>query len=493
MVPSDFIKFDIPTLLCKTVSQLKASIKGFSDISKTSKLLLYSTLFWKTGKFAMFSIKTNSHVDTIVMPENLRVGLLVNEYREKCKKGGCTFDYAGFAFGQSPFHVPPPLVKALAEQADKGYYSPAEGITILREAIAGFNKRHFNLDVDISRIVVGPGTKSLIFSIFSMITGTVIIPSPSWIGYYPQLRLLGRPYRTFKLLPEFNYKVDPIRLEELLKKMIHLEKQHLLIINNPHNPTGALYSKDEITDIANVCRRNNTLVLADEIYSLTTYNFSEFTSMGAIYPEGTFVTNGLSKDRSAGGYRLGTCILPDQGSDKLKTEFTKIAVTVYTNVSTPTQYASVVVYEPNEEVEEYISITRNINRMMGFYMSDEFNKIEGIKCTKPSGTFYFYADFNLLRGKLKEKGVITSNDLGRSLLSHPHHIATTTGDAIMLDPDDYGARIAFVDYDGKSAFKRYQKDPPKNQAEERKFVNECAPKMIDGIEMLKEYVNTLNV
>ncbi len=133
----------------------------------------------------MFSIKTNPQVDSIVMPENLRVGLLVNEYREKCKKCGCTFDYAGFAFGQSPFHVAPPLVKALAEHAERGHYSPAEGITVLREAIAGFNKRHFNLDVEISRIVVGPGTKSLIFTIFSMITGNVIIPSPSWIGYYP--------------------------------------------------------------------------------------------------------------------------------------------------------------------------------------------------------------------------------------------------------------------------------------------------------------------
>lgn len=440
----------------------------------------------------MFSIKINPHVDTIVMPENLRVGLLVNEYREKCKKGGCPFDYAGFAFGQSPFHVPPHLAKALAEQAGKGSYSAPEGIAILREAIAGFNKRHFSLDVDISRIVVGPGTKSLIFTIFSMITGDVIIPSPSWIGYYPQLRLLRKEYNPFKLLPDLKYKVDPLKLEELLKKMSHSEKQHLLIINNPHNPTGALYSRDELTDIANVCRRNNTLVLADEIYALSTYDFSEFTSMGAIYPEGTFVINGLSKDRSAGGYRLGSCILPDQGPDKLKADFTKIAATVYTNVSTPTQYASVKVYEPNEEVEEYISITRNIHRMMGLFMSNEFNKIGGIRCTKPVGTFYFYADFNLLAGKLKEKGVMTSNDLGLSLLSHPHHIATVTGDALMLAPDDYGARIAFVDYDGKSAFKRYEENPPKNKAEENEFVKENAPKMIDGIEMLKKYVDTLN-
>ncbi len=305
--------------------------------------------------------------------------------------------------------------------------------------------------------------------------------------------MLGKQYNTYNLLPDSNYKVDPVKLEELLKKIDHSTKQHLLIINNPHNPTGALYSKDELTDIADVCRENNTLVLADEIYAISTYNFDEFTSMGAIYPEGTFVTNGLSKDRSAGGYRLGSCILPDRGSDRLKTEFSKTAVTIYTNVSTPTQYASVVVYEPNEEVEEYFSITRNINRIMGLYMSEEFNKIEGLKCTKPSGTFYFYADFNLLRDKLKEKGVMTSNDLGHSLLSHPHHIATVTGDSLMLHPDDYGARIAVVDYDGEGAFKRYKENPPKNPAEEKEFVKENAPKMIDGIDMLRRYVDTLNV
>jgi hypothetical protein len=85
---------------------------------------------------------------------------------------------------------PADFAKVLAMGAEKGHYSAAEGIPELREAVAGFNKRHFGLDVDPGRIVIGPGTKDLIFTIFSMIKGAVIIPTPSWIGYYPQLRLM---------------------------------------------------------------------------------------------------------------------------------------------------------------------------------------------------------------------------------------------------------------------------------------------------------------
>ena len=122
-------------------------------------------------------VRINPSVDSISMPENLRVGLMVAEARKKCK-GQCDDDFAGFGFGQSPFHVPPPLVRALGENAEKGHYSAAEGISELREAVAGFNQRHFGLSPDPARIIIGPGTKDLIFTIFSIIDGSIIIPTP---------------------------------------------------------------------------------------------------------------------------------------------------------------------------------------------------------------------------------------------------------------------------------------------------------------------------
>ncbi len=280
----------------------------------------------------MNEIQVEPHIDKIVMPENLKVGLMIAEQRKKCASVGCHEEYYGLGFGQSPFHIPPPLANGLAQSVTQGHYSAAEGILELREAIAGFNKRHFGLDVDPFRIVIGPGTKDLLNMLVNIIKGGVIIPSPSWIGYKPQSILSEKHFHTFHLKPEHNYRIQPEDLDEFVSKMDG--EQHMLILNNPHNPTGIVYSKKELENIAEVCRKHNILVLADEIYALDTYDMNNFTSMGLIYPEGSFITNGLSKDRSAGGYRLGSCILPTKSTEKLQNDFKKVAATVYTNVST---------------------------------------------------------------------------------------------------------------------------------------------------------------
>jgi len=442
------------------------------------------------GSDLMKKILVEEYVESITMPENIKIGLMISEQRKKCKNVGCYIDdYYGFAFGQSPFHVPESIAKALAEHADKGQYSDAEGIPQLREAISKFNKRHFKLEIDPSRIIVGPGTKELIHMMFNILRGGVVIPSPAWIGYFPMIKLLHKHFHMLYLKPELDYKIQPDDLDTFLSQLP--SGQHILVVNNPHNPTGTLYSNKELEGIAEVCRKYNTIVLSDEIYALTTYEIEEFTSMGLIYPEGSFITNGLSKDRSAGGYRLGYCILPEIISEELKQDFKKVAATVYTNVSTPTQYSAIKAYEPNKEIEEYFKIMREIHRIMGRFMSAGFNAIDGIKATSPKGGFYFFADFNELKEDLISKGIKTSNDLGKSLLSHPYHIATITGDTILLKPDNIGARIAFVDYDGKKVFERFKQDPPKTESEEIEFVEQNAPRMVRGLQALKDYVNHL--
>ena len=432
-------------------------------------------------------ILVESHVKKIVMPDNLKMGLMIAEQRKKCASGGCNEEYFALGFGQSPFHVPPPLVKALASSANQGHYSAAEGILELRQAISGFNKRHFGIDVDPSRIVIGPGTKDLINTLVNIVKGGVILPSPSWIGYRPQITLLDKHFHIFHLKPEFNYRIQPDDLDEFVSKIE--SEQHMMVLNNPHNPTGTVYTKQELEKIAEVCRKHNILVIADEIYALDTYEINNFTSMGLVYPEGSFITNGLSKDRSAGGYRLGSCILPTTSTEELENDFKKVAATVYTNVSTPTQYAAIKAYEPNEEIEEYINITRQIHRIMGTYLSEEWNKVDGIKATKPEGGFYFFADFNELADDLKKKGVTTSNQLGESALSCPHHIGIITGDACLLEPNDYGARIAFVDYDGKKTFDNYKQNPPRSNSDELEFVKQNAPMMVKSVNALKEWVS----
>ena len=136
-----------------------------------------------------------------------------------------------------------------------------------------------------------------------------------------------------------------------------------------------------------------TQEIADEIYAQTTYDFQKFTSMAKIYPEATFVTNGLSKSHAAGGYRLGYVIFP-QHAIELRKQFKKILATEYTAVSTPIQHAAVAGFEISKEMDEYFEITRNIHQIMGEYTYHALTNIEGVKATKPDATFYLFADFN---------------------------------------------------------------------------------------------------
>jgi len=213
--------------------------------------------------------------------------------------------------------------------------------------------------------------------------------------------------------------------------------------------------------------------------------------MGTIYPEGAFVFNGLSKDRSAGGYRLGTCHLPDADCRKIKDGLKKLAATMYTNITTPVQVAAVEAYKESSEIEKYFAVTREIHRIMGMTIYDQFASIEGLKVTRPDGGFYFYVDFNDLKDELKQAGVNDSNSLSKALISHPHHIATVTGDALLLPADNYGARIAYVDYKGSKVYDAFLADRPASGEEEKNFVEKHAPMMIEGAEAVREFVHSL--
>lgn len=447
--------------------------------------------YWSvfTVRYTMMKITTEPRIATITMPENVRIGLMLREQRKKCALQGCHQNFYGFAFGQSPFPVPQPISDALKDNAARAHYVDAAGIRETREAIAGFYRRHFGVEADADRVIVGNGSKELFFLIFSMIGGSLILPSPSWIGYAPQMRFLDKPYHLIPTRAENGYRIDPADLEECITDLG--EGQHILLLNNPNNPTGALYSRRELEGIAGVCRNTGTVVIADEIYALTTYDIDSFVSMGTVYPEGTFVTGGLSKDRSAAGYRFGTAILPVDCSEEMLFDFSKIAATLYTSVATPVQCAAITAYSPNPEIERYFEVTRDIHSMMGTYFARAFSSIEGVRTTDPKGAFYFLMDMNDLKQDLQRNGVHTSNDLEKALLAHPNHVATVTGDAIMMPEDHFSARIAFVDYDGGDALRLYAEQPPVTEEERDRFVERAAPRMVEGVDMLRQFVEGL--
>jgi aspartate aminotransferase len=428
----------------------------------------------------------DQQVEDIEMPENLKLNTFLQEFHSDCPHDECSFGYYGFAFGQSPFHVPKLVQEALIKNANKGAYAPVPGIPELRNAISKYNKHYFGMDIAPERIYVGPGTKELIFNLLEVLHGTVILPTPAWLGYLPQIRFLKKNYH---MLPtRANKKISPVDLKKLALRL-H-DRQKILILNNPHNPTGLLYNKLELEEITDVCREQKITVISDEIYAQSTYDFSKFVSMGKIYPEGTFVTNGLSKSHAAGGYRLGYVIFPPHALD-LKSQFKKILATEYTAVSTPIQHAAVAGFEISTEMDEYFDVTRSIHHMMSEYTHHRLSAIEGVKTTKPDATFYLLADFNSFSTELQKAKIDTSQKLSEALIVHPYHTAIVGGDSLVLERTDFSARIAYVDYDGEKVYQKYLENKPKTSSEKLEFIKNNAPRVVAGLNTIGRFFEDL--
>lgn len=433
-------------------------------------------------------LETNPNIAEIQMPENLALAMKVMQFRRRCMEIGCTFDYAHFAFGGSPFGVPPLVQRALAEHTDAGEYGPAVGMEPLRRQIARFWKKHFRMDVDPGRVVVMPGTKQSILQIMTLMRGPLILPRPSWVGYLPIAQLLRKDVIELPTTADSGYRISAQGLADAAREA---KGQSLLILNSPNNPTGAVYTKAELEALAEVAREHGVIVISDEIYSMISYDAEGYTSMASVYPEGTFVVSGIAKFAGAGGYRLGFTIVPDACTEKQILDFTKVGAATYTNASIPIQFAAIEAFGLGEELDEYIEAQRNIHRIMTVELARRFRELPGVDATTPQGSFYFFADFEGLRDPLEAKGIHTGAELEHLLYDHPHHIAMVAGESLFMPKESLTFRVASVDYDGPVAMRAYLDDPPRTPEAERAFVEMYAPRLMMGVTRLRRWIETL--
>lgn len=432
---------------------------------------------------------TNSNIDEVQMPENLALAMKVIVFRMQCAEIGCTYDYAHFAFGGSPFPVPDGVQEALKQNSDAGEYLPPVGIEPLRSQISKFWGSHFDLDIDPNRVVIMPGSKQAIYQILALFQGPVILPQPSWVGYLPIAQLLNKEIVRLPTPADNGYRITAEGLADVAKKID--APQSILILNSPNNPTGAVYTDDELRALVEVCRKYNVLVISDEIYSLIAYDAAGFTSVAKLYPEGTFVTTGISKYAGAGGYRLGFAILPDNCTEQQVLNFQKVGAATYTNASAPIQFAAIAAFGLDGEMARYIEAQRDMHRIMTTDLARRFQELDGVNVTPPQGSFYFFADFEGLRGKLASKGIQTGVALGDLLYGHPHHIAMVAGEYLIMEPESLTFRVASVDYDGKQALAAYFAAPPQGADAERAFVEHHAPRLVLGVERLRRWIESL--
>lgn len=388
-------------------------------------------------------MKLSSSYNRLTLPKNLETSMKIRSERELNNN---PFPYHNFILGQSPFPVPNEIQKALADNSNKGMYSPFYGIKQLTNNIIKFNQKHFDLSLDENQIIIGYGTKHLMQILISIVEGHYFVPVPAWVGYLPIIQHYDRKFSTIRLTSKNNWKLSASQLEKYFSQ---IGSQKVLIFNNPHNPTGAVYNLKEMNELVEVCRKYDVTVISDEIYALMTYEIEKFVSMAKVYPEKTFVTNGISKDRSAAGYRFGTCILPSQNMTNLQMIFRKYIANFFTNISTPIQYAAIEAYSNNESIDRYIQFTRNIHYYISKRMYRISSNIKDIDVSYPEGGFYLTLDLNKYQTRFINKNINNSSQLVSALLKHPIKVSTISGDSIGLSESDYLLRIAFVDYDGE--------------------------------------------
>jgi aspartate aminotransferase len=182
--------------------------------------------------------------------------------KDRCRalraEGRDVFD---FGLGQSPFPVPEPVVAALREAAHQKDYLPVKGLPALREAVVAYHRRTDGLELQPDRVLIGPGSKELMFLVQLVYYGEIMMTPPCWVSYWPQARILGRRFSLLHSSFEHGWKITAEQLERAIEMVGDDHRPRLLVLNYPNNPTGASYSADELRELAEVARRFQLIVL----------------------------------------------------------------------------------------------------------------------------------------------------------------------------------------------------------------------------------------
>ena len=414
-------------------------------------------------------MKINKNISELKPSATLLINEKVKALREKGKK------ITHFGFGQSPFPIHSSIVDELKNHANNNHYLPVNGLNELRHEVSNFLSIHQGIQSASEFIFIGPGSKELLYQSVLIFEGHFIIPKGSWVSYIPQIKSKGGTYSILETTLEDNFKLTASRLEMYLSDS--QQQQHILILNSPNNPTGAIYSYDEYENLAKVCRKYNVIVFSDEIYSQINFNDDFSPSISKFYPEGTLVFGGLSKVFSAGGYRLGFMSLPKELKD-LSIVYSSLFSETFSCVSSPVQFAALKAYEYSKELQQYVATSSAILDGISSYIYHELSK-NFIQCTTPQGSFYMMVGFDNFKTKLKPLKLDTSTKLSHHLLDN-YGVALLPGSDFGFKSNELFFRMAFVDFDGEKVMKAYNK--VKNIDEN--FIKEHCERIYDGVQQL---------
>ncbi|MFR2526495.1 MAG: pyridoxal phosphate-dependent aminotransferase [Clostridium paraputrificum] len=342
---------------------------------------------------------------------------------------GAGVDVVSFGAGEPDFNTPKNIMEAAIKSMEEGKtkYTPTFGIIELREAICKKLKEDNNLHYNSNQIIVSTGAKQCLADAFMAILNPgdeVIVPIPYWVSY-PELIKLADGMPVFVEGKEENdYKYT---LESLNKVVNNNTKA--IIINSPNNPTGTVYSIEELKEIAEFAKKHDLIIISDEIYEKLIYDGKKHVSVASLSEDAynrTIVINGFSKSYAMTGWRLGYAA----GNAEVIKLMTSVQSHVTSNANSIAQYAGVEALNgPKDEIEKMVGKFEERRNLM----IDRIKNITGLSVIRPEGAFYVMINLENYLGKSINENVINNSvDFSRELLEH-EKVAVIPGSAFGLD------------------------------------------------------------
>jgi aspartate aminotransferase len=368
--------------------------------------------------------------------------LLINETSRKLEEQGKKI--FKFGFGQSPFKVPEDVVRELKNNAHQNKYLPMQGLSELRNAVAKYTSKKKNYDYKSENVIIGPGSKELMFLLHIIFDGEIILPAPSWVSYAPQAILGRNKAQILQTKRENNWFPTASEIEEIVLK--DKNKNYLLFLNSPNNPSGQIC--ENLEEIASIAEKYNLIILSDEIYSELSF-MNNYQSISNFCPKKTIISTGLSKWCGAGGWRLGYFLVPDSLTE-IKNMINVLASETFSAVSAPIQYAAIKAYE--QDHSNYINKSKNILRAIGNYVYENLRSNK-VLINRPQGGFYLMPEF--LNKKFNSSSEMCDNILNDT------GVALLPGSDFGFEQTKMLARLSFTDFDGQEFMNKIE-DNQKN-------------------------------
>jgi aspartate aminotransferase len=337
-------------------------------------------------------------------------------------------DVFSFGAGEPDFDTPEHIKAAAIEALNAGFtkYTPSSGMPELRAAISEKFKRDNGIDYKPSDIIVSNGAKQSCFNAILAVCGEgdeVIIPAPYWLSYPDMVRLAGAEPIIVQTTQENDWKMTPQQFEEAMSP-----RTKMVIINSPGNPTGSVYSKEELRALVEVAAEEEITILSDEIYESLTYDGAEHVSIASLTPEArdlTITVNGFSKAYAMTGWRLGYLGAPEKiakAIDSMQSHST----------SGPCSFAQKGGLAALTGSQQCVAEMREEFNIRREYMFERLSAIHNVSAVKPKGAFYMLANISKLG--------MTSTNFADRLLSKSN-VAVVPGIAF---GDDRVVRLSYA-------------------------------------------------